>query len=310
MIDRPVPLLDAIGSTPLVTLRRIVAPGSARVLVKLESANPTGSMKDRLARTVVERAAADGRLEPGGTVVDYTSGTTGVSLAMVCAALGYRSHFVYSDAFSVEKRRTMQAYGARITDVPSGGRGITGELVRRAIEAAREIAREPGHWWCDQLTNTDGEAGYEPLGEEIWHQTGGAVSALVQAVGTAHAIHGTARALRRFDPGVQVYAVEPSESPVLAGGESGSHGIEGIGVGFVPPLWRPDQVDGLLAVSTEEARAMARRLAADEGIFAGVSSGANVAAALRVAERLGPGATVVTLAVDSGLRYLSTDVFR
>jgi cysteine synthase A len=306
----PVNVLDAIGNTPLVELQREVPAGSARVVAKLESANPTGSMKDRMARALVERAAADGRLGPGGTVVEYTSGTTGISLALVCAALGYRAHFVFSDAFSEEKRYTMRAYGAAITDVPSDDRKITEHLIKAMIARAGEISRQAGHWWSDQLNNRDGEEGYHPLGEELWQQAGERVDALVQTVGTAHSIHGTAHALRRHNPGVRVFAVEPAESAVLSGKPSGPHKIEGIGIGFIPPLWRPNEVDEILTVSTEEAASMARRLAREEAIFAGVSTGANVVAALRVAERLGREATVATIIVDSGLRYVSTDVFR
>jgi len=303
-------ILDAIGNTPLVELRHVVPEGCARVVAKLESANPTGSMKDRMARAMIERAAADGRLQPGGTVVEYTAGTTGISLAFVAAALGYQAHFVFSDAFSEEKRFAMRAYGATITDVPSGGKGITEQLIKSLIRTSEEISRQPGHWWCDQLNNPDGEAGYHALGEELWKQTGGWVGAFVHAVSTAHSIHGTAHALRRHKPKVKVFAVEPAESAVLSGKPSGSHQIEGIGIGFIPPLWRPHEVDEILTVSTEEAKAMARRLAREEAVFAGVSTGANVVAAIRVAERLGPDAMVATIVVDSGLRYLSTDVFR
>lgn len=303
-------VLDAIGNTPLVELRRVVPPGSARVVAKLESANPTGSMKDRVALAMVERAAADGRLPPGGTVVEYTAGTTGVSLALICAARGYRAHFVFSDAFSEEKRYTMRAYGAELTDVLSDDKRITEQLIRALIAKADEISRRPGHWYCDQLNNRDGEAGYYPLGEEMWEQAGGRLDAFVQAVGTAHSIHGTAHALRRHNPRVHVAAVEPAESSVLSGMPSGSHKIEGIGIGFIPPLWRRDEVNEIVTVATEEAKAMARRLACEEAIFAGTSTGANIVAALRVAKRLGADATVATIIVDSGLRYLSTDVFR
>ncbi len=303
-------ILDAIGNTPLVKLDRLVQPGSVRVVAKLESANPTGSMKDRMARAIVERAVADGRLPPGGTAVEYTAGTTGISLALVCAALGYKTHFVFSDAFSDEKRYTMHAYGAEITDVRSDEKKITEQLIKTMISTAGEISRRPGHWWADQLNNRDGEVGYYSLGEEIWRQTDGSVDAFVQAVSTAHSIHGTAHALRRHNPSVRVVAVEPAESAVLSGGASGSHRIEGIGIGFIPPLWRRDDVDEILTVTTEDAMAMARRLAREEAIFAGTSTGANVVAALRVAARLGPDATVVTIIVDSGLRYLSTDLFR
>jgi len=306
----PARVLDAIGNTPLVELSCLVPPGAARVVAKLESANPTGSMKDRMARAIVERAVADERLPPGGTVVEYTAGTTGVSLAFVCAALGYKTHFVFSDAFSGEKRYTMLAYGAVLTDVPSDHGRINEQLIKAMIATAGTISRRPGHWWADQLNNRDGEAGYHSLGEELWRQTGGRVDAFVHAVSTAHSIHGTAHALRRHNPRLHVTAVEPAESAVLSGKPSGSHKIEGIGVGFVPPLWKRDEVDEILTVSTADAKTMARRLAREEGIFAGTSTGANVTAALRVAERLGRGATVATIIVDSGLRYLTTDVFR
>jgi cysteine synthase A len=303
-------VLDAIGNTPLVELQHIVPPGSARVVAKLESANPTGSMKDRVAQAMVERAAADGRLPPGGTVVEYTAGTTGVSLALICAARGFKAHFVFSDAFSEEKRYTMRAYGAQLTDVRSDGKRITEQLIKAMITKAAELSAQPGHWYCDQLNNRDGEAGYHPLGEEMWAQSGECIDALVQSVGTAHSLQGAAHALRRHNPRLHVAAVEPTESAVLSGKASGSHKIEGMGIGFIPPLWRRDEVNEILTVSTEEAKTMARRLAREEAIFAGTSTGANVVAALRVAQRLGARATVGTVIVDSGLRYLSTDVFK
>ena len=303
-------VLTAIGNTPLVELVRVVPGGAARVVAKLESANPTGSMKDRMALALVERAAAEGRLPPGGTVVEYTAGTTGVSLALVCAALGYRAHFVFSDAFSDEKRFTMRAYGADITDVPSDNKRITESLIKAMIAKAGEISRQPGNWWCDQLSNADGELGYHSLGDELWRQAGERVDVFVQSVSTAHSIHGTAQALRAHNSRLRVVAVEPAESAVLSGQPSGAHQIEGIGIGFIPPLWRPDRVDEIETVTTSEAMEMARRLAREEGIFAGVSTGANVVAALRLAGRLGPQATVATIIVDSGLRYVSREVFR
>jgi len=299
-------VLGGIGNTPIVRLRRVVPRSGCRLLVKLEAANPTGSMKDRMAVAAVTAAARDGRLAPGGTVVEYTAGTTGVSLAFVCAALGYRLHVVFSDAFSVEKRKTMLALGAEITDEPSDGRQITADLIKRMIARASALADQPGHWWSDQLNNTDAARGYEPLGDEIWAQSGKRVDAFVMTVGTAHALHGVATALRRHDADVTVVAVEPAESAVLSGGPSGAHRIEGIGLGFIPPLWHPETVDSIEAVSSADAQEMARRLAREEGLFAGTSTGANVVAALRTAERLDASATVVTLAVDSGLRYLST----
>lgn len=302
-------VLGAIGNTPLIELRRVVPPGHARIMAKLEWANPTGSMKDRMARAAIEAAESDGRLRPGGCVVEYTAGTTGVSLALVCAAKGYRLKIVTSDAFSEEKRRTMQAFGAEITLVPSDNRRITESLIREMIATADRLSREPDHWWTDQLNNHDAIAGYYAMGDEIRNQTSGRVDAFVHAVSTAHSIHGVGRALRRHNPDTRVFAVEPAESAVLSGGPSGAHRIEGIGIGFIPPLWEPDEVDGIVTVTTAEAVTMTRRLAREEGVFAGTSSGANVVAALRIAERLGPAATVVTVMVDSGLRYLSTDVY-
>ncbi|HEX6941765.1 MAG TPA: cysteine synthase family protein [Gemmatimonadaceae bacterium] len=302
-------VLGGIGNTPLVELRNVVTPGSARVVAKLEWANPTGSMKDRMARAAIERAASGGRLAPGGTVVEYTAGTTGISLAFVCAAKGYPIEIVFSDAFSVEKRRTMLAFGARITDVASEGGRINQALITSMIATATTISTRPGHWFCDQLNNADASEGYLPLGEELWEQTAGHIDAFVHSVSTAHSIHGVTRALWRHNSRIRVVAVEPAESPVLSGGPSGSHKIEGIGIGFIPPLWQPALVNDIQTVTTEEAKAMARRLASEEGIFAGTSSGANVVVALRVAQQLGPSATVATIIIDSGLRYLSTDVY-
>ena len=251
-----------------------------------------------------------GRLRPGGTVVEYTAGTTGVSLALVCAAKGYPLEIVFSDAFSEEKALTMRAFGANLTIVPSDNKKITEALIKEMIETARQISSRPGAFWTDQLNNHDAISGYHALGEELWTQTGGQLDAFVHAVSTAHSIHGTARALRSHKSSLHVAAVEPAESAVLSGGPSGSHKIEGIGIGFIPPLWHPNEVDEILSVTTDEAKTMARRLAREEGIFAGTSTGANVVAALRVAARLGPSASVATIVVDSGLRYLTTDVFR
>jgi cysteine synthase len=304
-----VEILDAIGNTSMVRLRRVVPPGCARIFVKLEWENPTGSMKDRMARSVISRAEADGRLRPGGTVVEYTGGSTGASLALVCAAKGYRIRIVSSDAFSQEKLDQMAALGAQLTLVQSEGGKTTKKLILDMIDRARELAREPNTYWTDQLNNADSIAGYHRLGEEIWSQTGGGVDAFVHSVGTAASIRGVAAVLSRHKPGVRIVAVEPAESSVLLGGAPGPHKIEGIGVGFVPPLWEHAVVDEILPIPTEEAKEMARRLAREEGIFAGTSSGANVLAALRVAERLGPDATVVTLMADSGLKYLGTDVY-
>lgn len=303
-------VLQAIGNTSLVRLRRVVPDGCAEVWAKLEWENPTGGMKDRMAQAVILRAEADGRLRPGDTVVEYTGGSTGTSLALVCAARGYPIHIVTSDAFSREKRDHMAALGASLTLVPSEGGLTTKRLILAMIEAARERSRQPRTYWTDQLTNTDSVAGYHPLGEEIWTQTGGRVDAFVHAVGTAASSRGVAEVLKRRKPGVHVAVVEPAESSVLLGGTAGPHKIEGVGIGYTPPLWEPSVVDEVLAVSTADAKEMTRRLAREEALFAGTSSGANVVAALRLAERLGPGRTVVTLLCDSGLKYLSTDVYR
>jgi len=303
-------ILDAIGSTSMVRLRRVVPPGCADVYAKLEWENPTGSMKDRAALAMISRAEADGRLKPGDTVVEYTGGSTGASLALVCAARGYRIRIVSSDAFAREKLDQMAAFGAELTIVPSEGGRTTKKLILEMIEAARTLSQEPNTFWTDQLDNRDSIAGYHPLGEEIWSQTEGRVDAFVHSVGTAASLRGVAGVLRGHKPGVRIVAVEPGESPVLSGGEPGPHKIEGVGIGYTPPLWDRSLVDDVEAVATEEAKEMARRLAREEALFAGTSSGANVIAAIRVARLLGPGATVVTLMVDSGLKYVNTDVYR
>jgi cysteine synthase A len=305
-----VTVLRAIGQTSIVPLRKVGPPGGATILVKLEWENPTGSLKDRMAQTVIARAEEDGRLRPGDTVVEYTGGSTGTSLALVCAAKGHRIRIVTSDAFSQEKRDHMAALGAQLTLVPSEGGLTTKKLILDMIETARELSREPHTYWTDQLNNLDAVAGYAALGEEIWAQTNGRVDAFVHSVGTAASLRGVAEALKRRAPGVRVVAVEPAESSVLLGGPAGPHKIEGVGIGYAPPLWDAALVDEIVPVATADAKAMARRIAREEALFAGTSSGANVVAAIRVAERLGPEATVVTLMGDSGLKYLSTDVYK
>jgi cysteine synthase len=302
-------ILWAIGRTSLVQVKRVVPPGCAKIFAKLEWENPTGSMKDRAALSMISMAEEAGRLKPGDTVLEYTGGSTGTSLALVCAAKGYRLHIVTSSAFSQDKLNHMSALGAELELVPSEGGLTTKKLILDMIEAAREFGRKPHTYWTDQLNNLDGIAGYHALGDEIWGQTEGRIDAFVQSVGTAASLRGVASALKRHDRGIRIVAVEPAESPVLSGGQPGPHKIEGVGIGYLPPLWDPALVDEVVAVGTEEAKAMARRLAREEGLFAGTSSGANVLAAIRVAERLGPGASVVTLMVDSGLKYLSTDVY-
>ena len=303
-------VLELIGNTPLVPLRRIVPEGHARVLVKLESTNATGSMKDRAALAIVQRAAESGRLEPGGTIVECTSGSTGTSLASVAVALGYHCLLVSSDAFSDEKLAHMQALGAELQIVRSDNKRITAELVKTMIEASRQLSLKPHHFWADQFNNLDVLTGYGGMADEIWRQTSGRVDAFVQAVGTGGSLRGTAEGLRRHDGSIRIVAVEPAESPVLSGGAPGNNRIEGIGMGYVVPLWRADIVNEIETVSAADAMAMARLLAREEGLFAGASSGANVVAALRLAKRLGPSATIVTLMIDTGIKYLSTEVYR
>lgn len=303
-------ILQAIGNTSMVRLRKVVPPRCADIFVKLESENPTGSVKDRMAQAVISRAEEDGRLKPGDTVVEYTGGSTGASLALVCAAKGYRIHIVSSDAFSPEKLDQMRALGAQLTLVPSEGGLTTKKLILDMIETARQLSQEPDTYWTDQLNNHDSIAGYYSLGEEIWSQTNGEVDAFVHCVGTAACSHGVATVLKRYKPNIKIVVVEPAESSVLRGGQPGPHKIEGVGVGYTPPLWDPALVDDIIPVRTDDAKEMARRLAREEALFAGTSSGANVIAAIQVAERLGPDAKVVTLMVDSGLKYLNTDVYR
>lgn len=303
-------VLEAIGNTPLVRLRRVVPPGCAEIFVKVEGHNPTGSMKDRMAQSMISRAEADGRLIPGGTVVEYTGGSTGASLALVCAARGYRLRIVTSDAFSEDKLTQMSAFGAELTLIPSEGGLITKALIESMIDKAEEFSQQPETYWTDQLNNADSIAGYHPMGEEIWEQMIGRVDVFVQSVGTAASLRGAASVLKRHNPGLRVVAVEPGESAVLSGGKPGAHRIEGIGIGYRPPMWDAALPDEIVPISTDDAEAMARRLAREEGLFAGTSSGANVLAAIHVGQRLGPQARIATLLVDSGLKYLSTSVYQ
>jgi len=261
-------------------------------------------MKDRMALAMIEAAEADGRLRPRGSVVEYTGGSTGVSLALVCAVKGYPLDIVSSDAFAREKLDHMRILGARLHIVPSEGGGMTEKLTRDMIAAAGVIAARTGAYWTDQMNNRDQLAAYERMAEEIWNQTGGAIDGFVQIVGTAASLRGIGEILRRHDPRIRIVAVEPAESAVLSGGPPGAHKIDGVGAGFVVPLWHSSLADRIEKVSTEEAQAMALRLAREEGLFAGRSTGANVVAALRLAEHLAPGATVVTIMCDTGMKYL------
>jgi len=302
-------VLHRIGNTPIVELSAIVPRGHARILMKVESENPTGSMKDRMALAMIEAAEQDGRLKPGGRVVEYTGGSTGVSLAMICALKRYPLSIVTSDAFSFEKRSHMAAFGAELTVVPSDDGGMNEALTRTMIERAGDITERTGAFWTDQLNNADQLRAYHEMGEEIWRQTEGRVDAFVQSTGTAASVRGVAEKLKARIPDLEIVAVEPKESAVLSGGKTGIHKIEGVGAGFVVPLWDPSVVSRVIPVSTEDSMTMARRLARLEGIFAGTSTGANLAAAVEVAGQMGPGATIVTVMCDTGMKYLSTGLY-
>jgi cysteine synthase A len=305
MSELPRDILQCIGNTSLLPLHKVVPGNGARILLKLENENPTGSMKDRMALAMIAAGEANGRLAAGGSVVEYTGGSTGVSLALVCAVKGHPLHIVTSDAFAREKVDHMKVLGARLHMVASESGRMTERLTREMVAAADALAAETGSFWTDQLNNTDQLAAYHAMAEEIWTQTGGRIDGFVQSVGTAASLRGAGEALRLHDSRIRLVAVEPAESPVLSGGRTGAHKIDGIGAGFVVPLWRDDVADRIERVSTEEATTMVARLAREEGLFAGTSTGSNVVAALRLVEQLGPGATVVTVMCDTGMKYLS-----
>jgi cysteine synthase A len=299
-------ILDTIGDTPLVRLRRIVPASGAELWVKLEYRNPTGSMKDRMGLSMIEGAERDGLLEPGTTIVEYTGGSTGPALALVCRAKGYRARIVISECFSEERMQLMRALGAELELVPAAeqrGR-VTAQDVRNMVERAGELAREPGTYATDQFNNPYVIPGHrDMLGREIWDQTGGAVAAFCHGIGTAGSLLGVSDALKGRNPAVRIVGLEPAGSAAISGGPSGSFAMQGW-TGIVPPHWDADRVDDLWAIDDDEAVEMTARLAREEGIFAGISTGANVVGSLRLAEELAPGSVVVTLAVDSGFKYM------
>ena len=302
-------VLDAIGMTPVVQLRKLVPEGSADVFVKLEFFNPTGSYKDRMSLAMVQEAEARGDLRPGMTVVEYTGGSTGSSLAFVCAVKGYKLKVVSSDAFAKEKLDTMRIFGADLHLAPSKGGKVTPDLVPRMIEKAASFAKEKGTYFTNQLHNSDSITGYRNIGRELAQQIDGKIDAFCGAVGTSGMLMGVAQELKRVHPNVKIVALEPATSAILSGDEAGTHHIEGIGIGFIPPLLDAELYDEARAVDEEEGRKMARRLAREEGIFAGTSSGINAAAAIQLATELGPGKVVATVAVDTGLKYLAGDLY-
>lgn len=302
-------ILHAIGGTPLVRLNRLVPPNSANVLVKLEYYNPTGSYKDRKALSIIEEAEKRGELRPGMTVVEFTGGSTGSSLALVCSIKGYHLKLVSSDAFAREKLATMRALGADLQIVPSVGGKVTPDLLPRMRSMALEIAAQPDTYYVDQFNNPDALVGYEKLGEELVAQTDTPIDVYCGGVGTAGMLMGVSRALRRRSPNTKIIALEPATSPMLTTGVAGAHRVEGVAMGIIPPHLNRDHYHEARTVTEEDARATARRLAREEGIFAGISSGLNVAAALQIARELGPGHTVATVAVDTGLKYLAGDLY-
>jgi len=303
--------LAAIGGTPVVRLNRLARPDMAEVLVKLEYFNPTGSYKDRMALALIEGAERRGMLRPGigMRVVEYTGGSTGSSLAFVCAVKGYPLTLVSSDAFSAEKRRTMQAFGADLIIVPSREGKITPDLFDRMREVTQEIVARDGALWTDQFNNIDSLDGYAVIGDELIAQVGRGIDVFCGGVGVGGMLVGVSHALSEAGSDAWIVALEPASSPFLTTGSGGPHRVEGIGVGMIPPLLTPGSYDEVRTVDEEEARVIARRLAREEGIFAGISTGLNVAAALRIASEVGPGKTVVTVAVDTGLKYLAGDLY-
>jgi len=300
-------VLEAIGNTRLVRLRSIAPESGAELWVKLEYLNPSGSMKDRMALAMIEGAEHDGLLEPDTTVVEYTGGSTGPALALVCRAKGYRALIVISECFTDERIQLMRALGADVDLIPAvEGKGrVTSEDIRRMMARAAELASEPGHYATDQFNNpyvVDGMR--DSLGEEIWRQTDGRVTAFCHGLGTASSLMGVSKALKGRNEAVRIVALEPAGSAAITGGTSGSFAMQGWS-GIVPPHWNPERADDVRTIEDDEALEMTRRLAREEGIFAGTSAGANVVGALRLAEQLGAGDVVVTLAVDSGFKYMS-----
>lgn len=303
--------MKAIGNTPLVKLERLSEPGCAEIYVKLESANPTGSMKDRMAFSMIEGAESRGQLKPGGKVIDYTGGSTGSSLAMVCATKGYQAYFVSSDAFSKEKLQTMRAFGAELEIFPSENGAITAKLIGSMVERVKELSRDPDNFWTDQFNNVDNRNAYHKMAHEIMAVLGDDIDEFIMGVGTGGSFSGNAEIFKDKIPHIRCIAIEPLHVRALSGGEiSGKHKLEGIGAGFIPSICRLDLADEIMAVSDEDAVAMARKLARTEGIFGGTTSGANVWAALQRARIIGPGKKIVTIIVDSGLKYLNGDLYQ
>jgi cysteine synthase A len=302
-------MLDMVGHTPVARLSKVVPEGAADVFVKLEWFNPTGSYKDRMALAMVTEAERRGDLTPGMTVVEYTGGSTGSSLAYVCAAKGYRFRVVSSDGFAAEKLKTMQAFGADLTIIESDGGKVTPELTPRMIAKAAEFAAEPGTYWTDQLNNADSLVGYREIGRELLEQMDRPIDVFCAMVGTAGLAMGVSGAFAEAGADTRIVIIEPASTAVISGGEPGTHGVEGTGIGFIPPLLDADRYDEVRSIEEADGRAMARRLAAEEGLLAGTSTGLNVTGAIDLAVELGADKTVVTVACDTGLKYLAGDLY-
>jgi cysteine synthase len=301
--------LEAIGNTPVVQLQHTVPPNHASVFLKLEYFNPTGSYKDRMALAMIEQAEQRGALRSGMTVVEYTGGSTGSSLAFVCAVKGYKFHVVSSDAFASEKLKTMKALGAQLDIIASPSGNITSDLIPKMIARAKEIGTNRDSYMTDQFNNKDSLLGYEKIGDELIDQFPRGIDAFCGGVGIGGMLMGVARVLKLNNPKTLIVVLEPASSPVLSEGRAGEHHVEGLGVGFVPPLLDNTLYDEVRAIHETEARDMCRRLAKEEGLLVGTSTGLNVVAAVKIAGELGPGKSVVTVACDTGLKYMAGDLF-
>lgn len=300
----------AIGNTPLIKLERLIEPGMADIYVKFEGANPTGSMKDRMALSMIQGAERRNELKKGGTVVEYTGGSTGSSLAMVCAAKGYKAHFVSSDAFAYEKLQTMRAFGAHLEIIPSENGKITAKLIDDLVKRAKEISKNANTFWTDQFNNIDNRNAYHRMAREIINDLGFEVDEFITGVGTGGSFSGIAEVLKSEIPKIRCIALEPYYVRSLSGGDTtGKHKLEGIGSGFIPSIFRMDLADEIISVKDEDAIETARKLARLEGIFGGTTSGANVWAAIQRAKAIGAGKRIVTIVVDSGLKYLKGELF-
>ncbi len=308
-------VLELIGHTPMVRLNRIKGEIKANILAKLEFYNPTGSVKDRIALSMIEEAERQGVISPGDCIVEPTSGNTGTSLALVCALKGYRMIAVMPEEMSRERKDMMRAFGAELELVPNQGEAEPGTFALEDLEAtlkrAQELAARPGYYMPNQFANPSNTSAHErTTAEEIWEDTGGRIDAFVAGVGTSGTAMGVSRGLKRKNPEIKIFVIEPANSAVISGEEPGHHRIQGIGEGFIPELYEHSCSDGVVKVSDLEAKATACRLTRVEGIFCGYSAGANVFASLMVAEALGADETVVTLIPDTGMKYLSTELFR